>query len=241
MKIIVSNSYETLSATIAKDVTETLSQSDHPLFCPTSGDTPKGLYKELVKLQQQKHADFSNWFFVGLDEWMDMNGEEEGSCRYSLDQQFFYPAGITEEQICFFDGKATDPEAECKKAEDFITKHGGLDLVVIGLGLNGHVGMNEPGTPADTRCHISELDPQTAQTGQKYFNKPTALSKGLTLGIGTLLSAKHIFLMVNGSKKAQIVKRVTDSEPTTTIPATLLKGHRDFRIYLDADAAALIK
>lgn len=241
MKIIVSDSYETLSATIAKDVVETLKQSDHPLFCPTSGDTPKGLYKELVNLQQQMQADFSNWFFVGLDEWMGMNGDDEGSCRHSVDQQLFYPAGISNEQICFFDGKAADPEAECKKAEDFIVNHGGFDVVVIGLGLNGHVGMNEPGTPADSWSHISELDPQTAQTGQKYFNKPTALSKGLTLGIATLLSAKHIFMMVNGSKKAQIVKRVIESEPTMEIPATLLKGHADFRIYLDKEAAALIE
>lgn len=241
MKIIVSENYEALSKQIATDVAEILDQPDHPLFCPTSGDTPKGLYAALLDLQKENKVDFSNWLFVGLDEWTDMNGDDEGSCRQSLDQHFFGPAGITDAQVCFFDGKQNDGEAECNKVEDFINRNGGIDLVVIGLGLNGHVGMNEPGTPANIRSHISTLDAQTVQTGQKYFNRPTPLTTGLTLGIATLLSARHVFLMVNGNRKAAIVKHVIDADATEAIPATLLKEHADFRIYLDKEAAAFIE
>jgi len=241
MKIIVSENYEALSRQIAADVAEVLINLERPLFCPTSGDTPKGLYAALLDLQKAGKINFSNCLFVGLDEWTNMNGEDEGSCRQSLDVHFFGPAGIAAEQVCFFDGKNTNGEAECKKVEDFIAANGGIDLVVLGLGLNGHVGMNEPGTPADIRSHVSILDPQTAQTGQKYFTRPTALATGLTLGIATLLSAKHIFLMVNGSRKAAIVKHVVDTDATESIPATLLKGHPGFHIYLDKAAAAFIE
>lgn len=241
MDIIIENDYATLSRRIASDTAALLNSFEQPLFCPTSGDTPAGLYAELVQLQSANNMHFSNCLFVGLDEWLGMNGSDEGSCRYSLDRQFFFPAGISNQQICFFDGKATDPIAECARIEQYIAANGGLDLAVVGLGLNGHVGMNEPGTPADIRSHVSNLAPQTIATGQKYFNKPTPLTQGLTLGLGTLLEAKHIFLMVNGSKKANIVQKVVEGHISADVPATLLKQHPSFTIYLDKSAAVLIE
>jgi galactosamine-6-phosphate isomerase len=211
-----------------------------PLICPTSGSTPAALYSALVKQLQKGNIDYSNWRFAGLDEWAGMNGNDKGSCRQFVDQALFEPLGIHEDQVCFFNGRAADPEGECARVEQFIQQHGGLTLAIVGVGLNGHVGMNEPGTPASLRAHVAQLAEETQVVGQKYFDAPKDLSKGLTLGIATLLEAKHLFLLANGTKKAAIVQKIVYGTPDAALPATMLKDHHDFRIYLDAEAAALI-
>ena len=104
--------------------------------------------------------------------------------------------------------------------------------------MNGHIGMNEPNTPINSRSHIIELDPITISVGQKYFNKPQPLTKGITLGIATLLEAKHILLVVNGAKKADIVKQVIEGPISESIPASLLRNHPNCSIYLDEAAAS---
>jgi len=108
MKIIIENTYEDMSRQVAHDLIETMQLFDEPLLCPASGSTPVGLYKELVNLYQQQKFDPSNWLFVALDEWVGMDGNKEGSCRQSLDEQLFKPLKIKVERICFFDGKAAD-------------------------------------------------------------------------------------------------------------------------------------
>jgi galactosamine-6-phosphate isomerase len=130
-----------------------------------------------------------------------------------------------------------DSEAECRRVEAYIKQNGGIDVAIIGLGLNGHIGMNEPGTPVDTRAHVSAIDPETQQTGQKYFTEPRSLSHGLTLGIATLMDTKNIFLMVSGTHKAEIINRVLTEPVSTDLPATILRNHPGATIYLDKAAA----
>jgi len=241
MKIIIRDTYEDMSRQAARDLIETVQLSDKPLFCPASGDTPVGLYKELVHLHQQQKFDSSNWLFVGLDEWVGMNENDEGSCRYSLNDQLFYPLKIADDKICFFDGRAKDLTNECDRIENFIQQHGGIDVAVLGLGMNGHVGMNEPITSPSLRSHVATLDPITQQVGQKYFKKQQHLSQGITLGIATLLESKHIFLLVSGKRKAAIVKKVIEGDITEEVPASLLRNHQNLKIYLDTDAAEIIQ
>ncbi|MDX2045501.1 MAG: glucosamine-6-phosphate deaminase [Chitinophagaceae bacterium] len=240
MQVYISNTYREMSAHAAGDMVGALKSIDQPLVCVASGDTPAGMYSELLKHIESKHTDISGWRFVGLDEWGGMNGDDEGSCRYHLDRQLFKPAGIAEEKICFFDGRG-DADRECKRIEDFITAHGGIDVAILGLGMNGHVGMNEPGSSVDILSHKAALDPLTAQVGQKYFSKPVKLEYGLTLGIGSLMKAKKVFLLVNGPRKAEIVKKVIGGEITHAVPATLLRNHPALGIYLDKEAAQLLQ
>ncbi|HEY6977690.1 MAG TPA: glucosamine-6-phosphate deaminase [Chitinophagaceae bacterium] len=240
MKIITANTYEEMSGQVADDLIRTMQLFNEPLLCPASGSTPVGLYKELVNLYRQKKFDPSNWLFVALDEWVGMDGNKEGSCKHSLDEQLFNPLKIKADQICFFDGKA-DLDKECDRVEKFIRQHGGIDVSVLGLGMNGHVGMNEPYTPASLRSHIAKLDPVTQQVGQKYFKERQHLSEGVTLGLATLLESKHIFLLVNGERKAGIVKKVIEGNITEEMPATILRRHTGLKVYLDADAAQLIQ
>lgn len=240
MEIIVSETYEELSQRAANDLLVHLKQKKAPLWCPTSGSTPAGLYKALVQQIKEQGIDYSSWNFVGLDEWAGMNGTDEGSCRDFVNQHLFYPLGIAEERISFFDGRAQNKEAECDRVEAFIQQNGGIDVAIVGLGLNGHVGMNEPGTPVSQRSHVAHIHPHTQQVGQKYFTAAKDLSQGLTLGLATLLDAQHIFLMANGPAKAAIVKKMVEDEPNEQLPATLLRQHRGFRVYLDKEAAQLL-
>ena len=241
MKPIIADNYDAMSKQVARDIIEIMTSIDSPLFCPASGDTTKGLYKQMAVLHQQGQLNTANWLFVGLDEWMGMNENDEGSCRFHLDEQLFEPLQVNNDRICFFDGKAADPVAECDRVEEFIQQQAGIDLLILGLGLNGHVGMNEPGISTSLRSHVATLDPLTAQVGQKYFDKPQQLTEGLTLGIATMLAAKNIFLLVSGSRKAAIVKKVIEGEITAAVPATLLRQHPGLKIYLDKDAAGMLQ
>lgn len=241
MKLLVADTYEEMSREAASEVLQLLQAARHPLFCPASGDTPAGLYKTLAESARIGQPDLSGWFYVGLDEWVGMNGGDEGSCRYHLDRQLFGPLQVPEEKICFFDGRAQDLNAQCGRVEDFIQRQGGIEVAVLGLGMNGHIGMNEPGTPAGLRSHVTTLDPLTQQVGQKYFTTPQLLSQGITLGLQTLLEARHLVLMVSGAHKAGIVRRMLEEESSEALPASLLRRHPGLSLYLDREAAQNIQ
>jgi glucosamine-6-phosphate isomerase len=238
MKIVVNKSYEEMSLAAAREILQLLQPLPSPLICTASGDTPAGLYREMVEQVYQKKIDHSNWYFVGLDEWMGMNGYDEGSCRYYIDQQVFDPLNVPIKRIAFFDGTSIDPVRECERVDRFIQSHKGIDIAVLGLGMNGHIGMNEPGTSVSLRSHVAKLDQVTQEVGQKYFKSKTMLNEGLTLGIATILEAKHIFLLVSGAKKASIVRRMVTEEISEELPCTLLRNHTGLKIYLDNEAAA---
>ena len=240
MKLFITDSYSELSQQAAEDLVQLTATSNAPVVCTASGDTPAGLYKDLFDKVKNKEADIADWYFLGLDEWAGMNGGDQGSCRYHLDHQLLNPLKVTDDKIIFFDGRAGDLQGECDRIENFIQEHGAIDVCILGLGLNGHIGMNEPGTPIDTRSHISQLDPLTAQVGQKYFTAETPLSEGVTLGLATILESKHIMLLVSGAKKAAIVKQVLEGEISENIPGTLLRNHRGLRVYLDKAAEQLL-
>lgn len=237
MELIISDSYEQMSKRATADLVTILQSAPSPLLCPASGDSPKGIYKEIINMVQEDKLDISKWKYVGLDEWVGLNGQDEGSCRYHLNNDLFSPLGITEDRICFFDGRATDLEGECRKTDQYIQDGHGIDVAIVGLGMNGHVGMNEPGVDPALHAHIIDLDEVTKTVGQKYFSAGQSLSKGITLGIASLMDARYVFLVVSGKKKAGIVKQALYGEISNTLPASLLRDHPGFRVYLDKDAA----
>lgn len=240
MQIFVRDTYAELSALAASHMMEILSDNPAPLVCVASGDSPAGLYKALVEQKNAGKLHLGHWDFLGLDEWLGMNGNDEGSCRYHLNHQFFGPLQIEPDKIFFFDGRAIDPQQECNRTEAFIKQKAGIDITVLGLGMNGHIGMNEPGTSINSRTHIAELEAGTVAVGQKYFKTATVLSGGLTLGIATIMDSQHVFLIVSGTKKAAIVKKILEEPVSEALPATILRHHKGARIYLDKEAAALL-
>ena len=241
MELFIYDTYEKMSAEAAKKVMRIISLKRKTVLSPASGDSPKGLYSEFVSIIKKNKTDISDLWFIGLDEWLGMNGEDEGSCRFYLDQQLFNPLQIDKNKISFFDGKAPFPWEECRKIDDFILGLNGIDLAIVGLGMNGHVGMNEPGVSPALHSHVAEIDPVTQQVGQKYFKEKKEISGGLTLGIANLMEAKNVMLVVNGSKKALILKQVLEEDISEKLPASFLRNHPNFSVYADAEAASLLK
>jgi glucosamine-6-phosphate isomerase len=241
MEIYITRSYEDMSKQAADDLIALTQPNRLPLICTASGDSPAGLYKELITRVQERQLNTANWYFVGLDEWSGMNGKDEGSCRWHLDKQLFHPLQVAADHLCFFDGMGADPEAECTCTENYIKSHGGIDVAIVGLGLNGHIGMNEPGTSQHLYAHIAAIDPLTQQSGQKYFRQPRRLEHGLTLGIADLMEARHVMLLVSGKNKAGVVQQVIEGPMSEQVPASLMRQHRGFRVYLDKEAAAMLQ
>ena len=241
MKLIIKDTYDNMSKSAAADLLRLLQSFDKPLICVASGASPAGLYKELIGLVKSSEIDTSQWYFVGLDEWKGMNGTDEGSSRDQLNQQLFYGLNVPEERICFFDGKATDLDSECEKIEDFIQQHGGISVAILGIGINGHIAMNEPGTRATLRSHVASIHTSTQQIGQKYFKEPRQLDTGITLGLATLLESKHLFLLASGTTKADSIYRMLHDPVSEELPATFLRDHAGLHIYLDQEAAGLLK
>ena len=240
MEIFISDTYQALSSQAAVNVIQLMQSRNNPLLCAASGDTPAGLYKEIVDKVNKTELDISNWSFVGLDEWVGMNETDEGSCRFNLNEQLFDPLRVANNKISFFDGRTNDLDKECEDVESFIQKHEGIDVAILGLGMNGHIGMNEPGTSTALRSHVTALDPVTQKVGQKYFKKEQQLKEGITLGIATLLESKHIILLVSGSHKAEIVKKMLEGDISEKLPGSLLRNHPSLKVYLDKNAANLI-
>lgn len=240
MKIFIADHYTALSQLAADDLVALTNNTTAPVVCTASGDTPAGLYKVLVDKVKNNQVDITNWKFLGLDEWVGLNGDDEGSCRFHLNKQLFHPLQINNDQIIFFDGRTTDLDKECTTVEHFIHAQGGIDVSIVGLGMNGHIGMNEPGTPVTKRSHISTLDPLTQQVGQKYFTSAQPLTDGITLGLGTLMESRYVFLLISGAHKAAIVQQVLEGEIAENVPGTLFRNHPGLRVYLDKEAAQLL-
>ena len=240
MPVLISDDYNTMSKAAADLCAKLLQGANSRLVCIASGDTPRGMYQELTARVTRKEQNITGWKFIGLDEWVGMNKSDPGSCGEFLDQYIIQPLQLKPGSYRLFDGRSADLEAECEAAEKFIEPFGQLDLAILGLGMNGHLGLNEPGAPIDKKTYVGELAASTIATGQKYFTGPTPLTRGITLGLGTLLNAKHVFLLVSGEKKAAILKEVMEGPISNKVPGSLLRNHPGFHLIADKAAAGLL-
>ncbi len=237
MEISVYTDYNLLSRAAAELIAEVISQKKKTLVCIASGHTPIGVFEYLVKDVNAGKLDLTNCTFLSLDEWVGIDPEDPGSCLSMLKRDFFNHLSLKESQIVFFDVTA-NLEKECQRINDLIATNGGLDVMLVGLGTNGHIGMNEPGTSFELYAHVGELAEETKATGQKYFTKATTLSNGVTLGLRHLKEAKLPIVMANGEKKAAIIQKMLTTSPTVQIPATIVHTIPQSRVMVDELAAA---
>ena len=240
MNIIIKENYDEMSKVAADLISEYVALNPDSLLCFPSGTTPLGTMNGLINNAKAGKVNFDNCRFVGLDEWVGMTEADEGSCKHFIYNEFFKPLKIDESRICFFDACAEDLEAECKRIDDFILSNGRIGLILVGMGMNGHIGLNEPGTSFDLYSHVVKLDTVTEKVAQKYFHKPTELSGGITLGLKHLMEAEMAVLIVNGSHKADILKKVLEGDVTDKLPASILKLHDNSCIIIDKEAAKLL-
>lgn len=224
MKVVIKENPQIVAETISQKIIEIVKEKPTSLICIAGGDTPLLTIEALIKANQAGEVDFSKTQFVGLDEWVGLGRETKGSCIQTLYDAFFDRLeNVSSEQICFFDGQTADFEAECARVDAFIEACGGIDFILLGIGLNGHIGFNEPFVPVDVNCHVVELDNVTKRVMRKYFDTDLPLTHGISLGMQQILTAKEIYLVATGEKKAEIVQQVIEKEPTVSIPATLVK------------------
>ncbi len=238
MKIIIAKDYEEMSKAAARLVAEQVKKKPASLICFPSGDSPVAFFKHLIAEAGEGKIDFRQCYFVGLDEWVGMGKDDEGSCTRFLNEHFFSPLQIKAERIMFFDARAANLDAACKAMDDFIKTHGPIDLMFVGIGMNGHVGLNEPGTDFNLYSNHSPVDPVTKTVGQKYFKTETLLTEGITLGLKHLQEAKMPVLIASGAKKAGIIARAMQGEVTNKVPASIFQTLTSGYVILDEAAAA---
>ena len=225
-----------LAAAVGEYIIGFIRENPRSLLCFAGGDTPVPVYRLLVEAARLKQVDFRECRFVGLDEWVGIRPNEPGSCRYLLDQEFFKPLGIPEEKICFFNGVAGDLEHECDKINSFVENYGPIDLMLLGIGVNGHLGFNEPGASFQSFAHGVDLEEVTCEVGQKYFSQARKLSRGITLGLAQIRQSRSAVLMAGGPKKAAIIDKLIHSEISEGLPASILKSHPDSHLFMDEAA-----
>jgi glucosamine-6-phosphate isomerase len=239
MKLLFYKTYKELSRAAADQIADYIRQKPSSYVCIASGHSPLGVFECLVEDVKSRKLDVNQCTFVSLDEWVGVERSDSGSCWSMVDKCFFTPLQIPSSNILFFDGNAADLQAECDRVNEFLSPDG-LDIMLVGIGLNGHIAMNEPGTSFDLHAHISQLAEETINVGQKYFDKPTKLSKGITLGLQNFREAKLPILMANGLKKAPIIQKVMTHSITENIPATIVQNIPQALVMVDEDAASML-
>jgi glucosamine-6-phosphate isomerase len=240
MQLKIFKNYTELSDQVANTIIELVKEKPESVLCLAAGDTPKLTYAEVVKKSTAQNIDFSRCTFVGLDEWVGIPPDKQGSCHYFLHHHVFSPLKIALSQIHVFDALSHDLAGECRKMDKVIKEKGGIDLVVVGIGMNGHIGFNEPGVSFDLESHVIELDENTQAVGQKYFSDKMALPKGITLGLKHFSAARQAILIANGDKKAAIIQKAVRGPVTSEVPASIMQQHKNGWVMIDAAAASLI-
>jgi galactosamine-6-phosphate isomerase len=239
MEIRVFKNYEELSKRAAHEIASTI-QSRRPgsVICLASGHTPQRTCEIFVEDVRNKNVDVSEMHFIGLDEWVGIDPDDPGSCHYFFQNNIIKPLNLQKDNYHLFNVMATNLHSECIKMDNLIAQLGVIDLMVVGIGMNGHIGFNEPGVPFDLTCHIVQLDHTTQEVGQKYFSGKKELKSGITLGLAHVMQARKVLLLANGRGKAAIVSRAVREDVSDQVPASILQTHPNSVILLDEEAAS---
>jgi glucosamine-6-phosphate deaminase len=242
MKVIVVADYEELSREAARFIgQQVLLKEDSVLGLPT-GETPIGLYEKLVQIYNQYLLDLSKVVTFNLDEYYGLPQDHPQSYHRYMREKFFRYVNIREENIHIPDGLARDPEEECKRYEEEIAHHGGIDLLVLGIGPNGHIGFNEPGSDWGTRTRLADLSEETRRREARRFGGLDLVpTRAITMGIKTIMNARKILLLASGEEKAEVVRRVLVGPIIKEVPASILQLHPDATMILDAAAISKIR
>lgn len=240
-KTYVEADYDAMSKKSAELICEVVNKKPHALISLAAGTTALGTYQHLKKMAENGEVDFSKTHFVALDEWLDLQDESE-NCNSFMMKNFYGPLQIRETQITRFDihAPAEHLTEACKAVDEVIFAHGGIDVMLLGVGMNGHLGLNEPNSDFSLYSKVVELDPVTTQVGQKYFSAQTKLTRGITLGVRHMFDTGLVILQAGGKHKADIIEKTYRTAPTEEIPSTVLKLLPHGVIVLDKEAASQI-
>lgn len=237
MKQIIFKDYEELSRETAELIAGIIIKKPDSLLCFPAGETSVGTFRHLIDINKKGAISFRKCRIVGLDEWANIGDMKSENCYSFLKKHLFDHIDYSEENFCFFNGESDELQGECEKTDRFIGEYGPIDMILLGAGMNGHLGLNEPGTPFHLYSHIVDLDPVTKRVGQKYFSGLVNLTKGVTLGIKHIMDAKIMILQLNGRRKAEVTKRIVEGNVSPAFPASVVKDHPDSYLLIDREAA----
>lgn len=234
MKIINVGNYQELSERAAKIVIETVQIKPNAVLGLATGSTPIGLYNELIDDHAKNGTSYRKICTFNLDEYVGLEGSHPQSYLYFMRQHLFNHIDISSENTFIPNGKAEDMMKECERYEELIKEKGGIDLQILGIGQNGHIGFNEPGTSFSSRTHIIQLTESTRKANSRFFSSMDEVpTHAVTVGIQTIMESRKILLLVSGQAKMEAFKRLLSDEIDESFPASVLKLHNDVTVITD--------
>jgi len=231
MNIHFVNDYATLSRSAAEQVLEALRDTPDLLLCCATGNSPTGLYEELAKAYRKNPSLFQRLRIMKLDEWGGLGADHAGSCEYYLREKVIEPLHITEDRYLRFLNNPPDPVTECLRVQEMLAEQGPIDVCVLGLGANGHLGLNEPAEQLHPHCHVAQLAETTLSHGMiaGSVKKP---AYGMSIGMEDILASRHVIMLVVGAGKELATEKLLSGEMTNQFPATQLWQHHQVDSYV---------
>jgi len=239
IKVVIVNDYQELSRLAAGEVVKQLKKNSASVFGLATGATPLGMYRELVRANAEELISFKKAKTFNLDELVGVSSADRGSLFHYMRLNFFSKVDLPHEGINFLRGLAKDWKKECLSYERKIGQAGGIDLQILGIGLDGHIGFDEPGTSFRSRTGKVKLKLITRRVQAKNFSRIQAVPKfGLSMGIATIMRAKKIVLLASGKGKAEVIAAALKGKITPKLPASVLQRHPNCLVILDKAAAS---
>jgi glucosamine-6-phosphate deaminase len=242
MEIIISPTYEEMSKAAAKAVAELLNSKPNAVLGLPTGSTPLGLYKELARMHKSEGLDFSQVTTFNLDEYVGLKKDHPQSYHYFMHENLFKHINILTQNVYIPSGTTDNYAAFCQWYERRIKECGGIDLQLLGIGSDGHIGFNEPSSSLGSRTRIKTLARSTIEDNARFFEKMEDVPiYAITMGVGTIFEARKIVFLANGANKADAVAKAIEGPVTSMITASALQLHPDVTAYLDRAAASKLE
>ena len=242
MKVYIGKNYEEMSRIAANVLSAQVMMKPDCVLGLATGSTPIGTYKVLIERCAQGDLDFSQVKSINLDEYVGLSGEHDQSYRYFMNNNLFNHINIDKANTNVPNGLAEDVDAECARYNDVINTLGPIDIQVLGMGHNGHIGFNEPDDHFPLETHKVDLAQSTIDANARFFASADEVPRqALTMGIKTIMQAKAVLVVVNGIGKAEIVKKAFTGPVTPEVPASILQMHPNVILVGDEEALSLLK
>ncbi len=237
MRVIVCKNYDEISKTAADIIASQLILKPDSVLGLATGSTPVGTYKLLAEKNKAGIIDFKDVTTFNLDEYYPISPDNDQSYRYFMNDNLFNHVNIDIERTHVLNGMAEDTDKECEEFERMIAAAGGIDLQVLGIGQNGHIGFNEPDEELVAKTHLTGLTENTIQANSRFFEKIEDVpTQSLTMGIATILATRKIIILASGKNKHEAIDKLINGGITTSNPATMLKLHPDVIVICDEEA-----
>lgn len=242
MRIIVCENYEEVSKKAAQMILSQVTLKPNSVLGLATGSTPIGMYKNLIQMNKERNIDFSEVKTFNLDEYYNLPRTNEESYYHFMYENLFNHININTENVNIPNGMAEDIEAECVRYDKSIKESGGIDIQVLGIGNNAHIGFNEPTINFEKGTHLVQLDESTIQANSRFFDDINDVpQKAVTMGVGSIFKSKKIMLLACGENKAEAIYNTVYGKVVPEVPASILQFHNDTVFILDKGAAKFLK